>query len=67
MRRQRKERVREIQWDREWRDEWERPFRRHQPDLNDRWRSSRDEWDDERVREREVVYDSRRPARGYFR
>ncbi|PHH80407.1 hypothetical protein CDD83_3763 [Cordyceps sp. RAO-2017] len=67
IRRVRKERVREIQFERDWRDEWERPFRRHLPDHHDHWRSSRDEWDDERVREREVVYDSRRPARGYMR
>ncbi|POR34196.1 Uncharacterized protein TPAR_05589 [Tolypocladium paradoxum] len=64
----RKERVRDIQWERDWRDEWERPFRRHHHDHHhDHWRSSREEWDDERVREREVIYDSRRPAGGYLR
>ncbi|RCI08667.1 hypothetical protein L249_4664 [Ophiocordyceps polyrhachis-furcata BCC 54312] len=63
IRRARKERVREIQWER---DEWERPFRRHMNDHYDHWRS-REEWDDERVRERDVVYDSHRPNRGYLR
>lgn len=64
IRRARKERVREIQWERDWRDERERPHRRHHYD-HDHWRW--EEWDDERVREREVVYDNRRPARGYYR
>lgn len=72
IRRARKERVRDIQWERDWRDEWEQPFRRHHHDRHhdrhhDHWRSSREEWDDERVREREVIYDSRRPAGGYMR
>ncbi|PFH59279.1 hypothetical protein XA68_12595 [Ophiocordyceps unilateralis] len=66
IRRVRKERAREIQWERDWRDEWERPFRRHMHDHHDHWRS-REDWDDERVRERDVVYDSRRPTRGYLR
>lgn len=52
IRRFRKERVREIQYERDWRDEWDR---RH------RQRPRPDHWDNERVREREVIYDSRRP------
>ncbi|RDA92668.1 hypothetical protein CP533_3711 [Ophiocordyceps camponoti-saundersi (nom. inval.)] len=63
IRRARKERARELQWER---DEWDRPFRRHMNDHYDHWRS-REEWDEERVRERDVVYDSRRPNRGYLR
>ncbi|KAF4595169.1 conserved glutamic acid rich protein [Ophiocordyceps camponoti-floridani] len=66
IRRARKERAREIEWERDWRDEWERPFRRPMHDHHDHHRS-REEWDDERVREREFVYDSRRPNRGYLR
>jgi len=55
IRRFRKDRVREIQYERDWRDEWDRRHRhRHRPEP----------WDSERVREREVVYDSRRP---YYR
>ncbi|PHH60737.1 hypothetical protein CDD82_2240 [Ophiocordyceps australis] len=68
IRRARKDRVREIQWERDWRDEWERPFRRqHYRDHHDHWRSSREEWDDERIRERDVVFDNRRPTYGYLR
>lgn len=54
IRARRKERIREIHYEREMRDEWERE-RRH--------RSRRGGWDDEREKivEREVVYD--RPRR----
>ncbi|KHO00213.1 uncharacterized protein MAM_02136 [Metarhizium album ARSEF 1941] len=48
----------EVGWERDHRDDWHR-YRRH--------RRPHYEWDDERVREREVIYDSRGPARGYFR
>lgn len=61
IRRARKDRVREIQWERDTRDEWEYPFRRHHHDYYyDHWDRV---WDEERVRERDVIYDSRRPAR----
>lgn len=51
----RKDRVREIAWERDWKDDWDRRHRHphhhhhhHHP------------WDNERVREREVIYDNRR-------
>ncbi|KAF5130860.1 hypothetical protein E5D57_007209 [Metarhizium anisopliae] len=50
---------REVEWERDYRDDWHHRYRRHH--------RPRHEWDDERVREREVVYESRGPARGYFR
>lgn len=56
IKRYRKDRVREIQWERDWRDDWDRRHRHHHHHHHP--------WDDERVREREVIYDSRRP---YYR
>lgn len=52
IRARRKDRIREIQYEREIRDEWERE-RRH--------RARHDRWDDERERvvEREVIYHDR--------
>ncbi|KAK7983976.1 hypothetical protein PG990_012688 [Apiospora arundinis] len=57
IRRARRERAREIEWERESRDRWER---RH------RHRRSMGKFDDERIVEHEVVYD-RQPVRGYLR
>lgn len=53
IRARRKERIREIAYEREIRDEWERE-RRHR---------SRPKWEDEKIveREREIIYD--RPRR----
>lgn len=58
MRRHRKERIRELQHEREMRDEWERDRRRGH-------RSRGPKWDDERIveREREVVFDTGRSRR----
>ncbi|KEY65733.1 hypothetical protein S7711_05563 [Stachybotrys chartarum IBT 7711] len=63
IRRSRKDHVREIEWERDYREDWERRRHHHshhrQPSLK---------WDDERVREREVIYDSRDPGgRVYYR
>ncbi|KAK8061277.1 hypothetical protein PG994_007643 [Apiospora phragmitis] len=57
IRRARRERAREIEWERESRDRWER-----------RHRHRRSKYDDERERivEHEVIYD-RPPVRGYLR
>lgn len=63
IRRQRKDRVREIEWEREYRDDWDRDYRsshRHR----DRHQSGGGY--DHEV-ETEVVYDSRPPIRGYLR
>ncbi|KAL0937746.1 conserved glutamic acid rich protein [Colletotrichum truncatum] len=57
IRRFRKERVREIEYEKEWRDDWDR---RHGHHHHHRLPSK---YDDERVYEREVVYDSQRPRR----
>ncbi|KAI0125284.1 hypothetical protein BJ170DRAFT_598103 [Xylariales sp. AK1849] len=59
IRRSRRERAREIEWEREARDRWENKHRH---------RRSAGGWDDERERiyEHEVVYD-RKPVRGYLR
>ncbi|KUI57657.1 hypothetical protein VP1G_04948 [Cytospora mali] len=55
IRARRKDRIREIQFEREIRDDWDRE-RRHRP--RPRWEDDR-----ERVVEREVIYDSSRPRR----
>lgn len=55
IRARRKDRIREIQFEREVRDDWEQP-RRHRP--RPRWEDDR-----ERVVEREVIFDSGRPRR----
>lgn len=55
IRRFRKERVREIRWESDWRDDWERRHRHQLPQRSE-------VWDDERWKEREVIYDSRRPV-----
>ncbi|TWU75139.1 hypothetical protein ED733_003060 [Metarhizium rileyi] len=57
--RRHRRRYREMEWERDYRDDWHHRYRRHHRPHH--------EWDDERVREREVIYDSRGPARGYFR
>lgn len=57
----RKDRAREIQWEREWRDDWDHRNHHH----HHKHRISVDRLDDERIVEREVVYDSRHPGRGY--
>jgi len=51
----------EIRWERDYYDEWDHPYRRHHHENHHHHRHRG--WDDERVREREVIYDSRRPAR----
>ncbi|KAK7740717.1 hypothetical protein SLS53_005185 [Cytospora paraplurivora] len=55
IRARRKDRIREIQYEREIRDDWDRE-RRHRP--RPRWEDDR-----ERVVEREVVFDTSRPRR----
>ncbi|KAJ6446833.1 2-isopropylmalate synthase [Purpureocillium lavendulum] len=57
--------VREIKWERDFYDEWDHPYRRHHHDHHHGHHHDHRHrgWDDERVREREVIYDSRRPAR----
>ncbi|ORY60559.1 uncharacterized protein BCR38DRAFT_411708 [Pseudomassariella vexata] len=62
IRKARRERAREIEWEREARERWER---RHRPRHSGSW----DKYDDERVyeREREVIVDHQRPVRGYLR
>lgn len=57
----RKERAREIQWEREWRDDWGHRDHHH----HHKHRYSVDRVDDERIVEREIIYDSRHPGRGY--
>ncbi|CAM1506369.1 Fc.00g060100.m01.CDS01 [Cosmosporella sp. VM-42] len=57
IRRARKHRAREIEYEREYRDDWERSRHRHH--------GGAPKWDE--VVEREVVYDSSRPSRGYLR
>lgn len=56
----RKERAREIAWEREYRDEWE--HRGHHHHHKHRYQV---DYDDERVVEREIVYDSRHGGKGY--
>ena len=62
IRRARKDRVRELQYERGMRERFERP----RPRRRSRPRSGGD-WDNERVVEREVIYDSHGPVRGYIR
>jgi hypothetical protein len=64
IRRRRKERVRDIQWEREIQDDWERSRHRHHHDHHHDHHLH--PWDNERVVEREVIYDDRRPVRGYL-
>jgi len=64
IRRRRKERVRDIQWEREIQDDWERSRHRHHHDHHHDHHFH--PWDNERVVEREVIYDDRRPVRGYL-
>ncbi|KAM5348788.1 hypothetical protein ACJ41O_008611 [Fusarium nematophilum] len=54
IRRARKQRARELEWEREYQEDWERTRHRHHGPR----------WDE--ITEREVVYDSR-PPRGYLR
>ncbi|KAK4239171.1 hypothetical protein C8A03DRAFT_43189 [Achaetomium macrosporum] len=56
----RKERAREIAWEREWRDDWE--HRNHHHHRRSRYSV---DYDDERVVEREIIYDSRHPGKSY--
>jgi hypothetical protein len=56
----RKERAREIAYEREWRDDWEHRNHHH----HHRHKYSVD-YEDDRVVEREVHYESRHPGRGY--
>lgn len=58
IRRARRERAREIEWEREARDRWER---RHRHRRSIGW----DKYDDERIVEHEIIYD-RKPLRGYL-
>lgn len=56
----RRDRVREIEFERDFRDDYRYDFdRRHH--------LRRPRWDDERVREHEFIYDSRTGPRGYLR
>jgi hypothetical protein len=61
IRRVRKDRVREIEWERDI--DWDRHRHRH----HHQGRGHSNGWDDEHVTEREFVYDSRKPGRGYYR
>ncbi|KAM7205331.1 hypothetical protein V8F33_001162 [Rhypophila sp. PSN 637] len=68
IRRARKERAREIQWEREWREEWERSrhqHHHHHSHSRSKHRHPDDRYDDEHVVETEVVYD-RRPSRKHY-
>lgn len=56
IRRFRKNRVREIEYEKEWRDDSRSRHGHHHHRLPSKY-------DDERVYEREVVYDSQRPRR----
>ncbi|KAK4181384.1 hypothetical protein QBC36DRAFT_97224 [Triangularia setosa] len=61
IRQSRKDRAREIQYEREWRDEWDQRHHHHSHSHS----SSRHRHDDERVVEREIIYDSHRHPRQY--
>lgn len=63
IRRYRKDRVREIQWERDVTEDWERRRHRHHHHHH---HPPPPGWDNERVVEREVIYDDRRPVRGYL-
>ncbi|KAG6056075.1 hypothetical protein E4U17_002500 [Claviceps sp. LM77 group G4] len=63
--RRRRRRYVEADREREYMEDW---YRRHPRDhYEQRPRRYDYEWDDERVREREVIYDSRGSGRGYMR
>jgi hypothetical protein len=64
IRRARKDRLRELEWQRDYRDDWEADYHRH----THRHRGGGGGYEDERIRETEVIYDSGgRPPRGYLR
>jgi len=56
IRQSRKDRAREIEWERTWRDDFDRHHHSHYHGHS----GSRSRYDDERVVEREIVYDSHR-------
>ncbi|KUJ08205.1 uncharacterized protein LY89DRAFT_337904 [Mollisia scopiformis] len=56
IRRERKQRLREIEYERERMERWERKEKRRERE--------RDDYTDERIIEREVIYDGRPPRRG---
>jgi hypothetical protein len=56
----RKQRAHEIAYEREWRDDWDHRNHHH----HHRHRYSVD-YEDDRVVEREIHYESRHPGRGY--
>ncbi|KAG5931097.1 hypothetical protein E4U53_001949 [Claviceps sorghi] len=67
--RRHRQRHREVEWEREYMDDW---YRRHPRNYYEQrphpHRREYDyEWDDERVREREFIYDSRGSGRGHMR
>ncbi len=62
IRRARKDRLREIEWERDYHDDWDTDYHRHS-----RRNHSGTGYEDERITEREVIYDSGRPIRGYLR
>ncbi|KAK2589402.1 hypothetical protein QQS21_012922 [Conoideocrella luteorostrata] len=66
--RRHRRRYKEAERERDYMDDWYRRSHRHYHDHRPHHRQGYDwEWDDERVRETEVIYDSRGPARGYYR
>ena len=64
IRRARKDRVREIEWERDI--DWDRHRHRHSHHHH-HGRQPSSGWDDEHVTEREFIYDSRKPGRVYYR
>ncbi|AEO54680.1 hypothetical protein MYCTH_2076744 [Thermothelomyces thermophilus ATCC 42464] len=56
----RKERAREIAYEREWRDDWD-----HRNHHHHRRRRYSVDYEDDRVVEREITYETRHPGRGY--
>lgn len=62
IRQNRKDRAREIQWEREYRDEWEHRHHHHHSHSHS---TSRHRHDDERVVEREIIYDTHRHPKQY--
>ena len=63
IRRARKDRLREIQYERDHRDDFDLRFHHHHHHN----RGPPRRWEDEHVREREIIYDSHGPVRGYLR
>lgn len=55
IRRARKQRTRELEWEREYQEDWERSRHRH---PGSRW---------DEIVERDLVYEGRPPPRGYIR